>query len=159
MRDTERERQRHRQREKHAPRGEPSVGLNPRTPGSQPKPKADFQPLSHLSAPLSSSFYKDTKPSWGPLPLWFHLNLITSPNFPSLNTITVGIKASTTVFWENINMQSITEGIRCCFFPLLMKLILISWLKSPCMLNKRIKKGLWFWRKNLQNFIHYCILL
>ena len=60
MRDTERERererdggrQRHRQREKQAPCGEPDVGLNPRTPGSQPEPKADAQPLSHVGAPL-----------------------------------------------------------------------------------------------------------
>ena len=35
MRDREREReQRHRQREKQAPRREPDVGLDPRTPGS-----------------------------------------------------------------------------------------------------------------------------
>ena len=46
MRDTER-RQRHRQREKQAPRREPDVGLDPRTPGSHAKPKADIQPLSH----------------------------------------------------------------------------------------------------------------
>ena len=54
MRDTqrERERQRHRQREKQSPCGEPDVGLDPRTPGSRPEPKADTQPLSHLGAPL-----------------------------------------------------------------------------------------------------------
>ena len=40
MRNTERERQRHRQREKQAPRREPDVGLNPRTPGSRPGLKA-----------------------------------------------------------------------------------------------------------------------
>ena len=43
MRD--RERQRHRQREKQVPRGEPDVGLDPRTLGSRPEPKADAQPL------------------------------------------------------------------------------------------------------------------
>ena len=43
----ERERQRHRQREKQAPCREPDVGLNPRSPGSHPEPKADAQPLSH----------------------------------------------------------------------------------------------------------------
>ena len=48
MRD--RERQRHRQREKQAPREEPDVGLDPRTPGSQPEPKADAQLLSHPGA-------------------------------------------------------------------------------------------------------------
>ena len=34
-----RERQRHRQREKQAPRREPDVGLDPRSPGSHPGPK------------------------------------------------------------------------------------------------------------------------
>ena len=46
-RSTERERQRHRQREKQAPCREPDVGLDPRTLGSHPEPKADAQPLSH----------------------------------------------------------------------------------------------------------------
>ena len=36
-----RERQRHRQREKEDPCGESDAELNPRTPGSQPEPKAD----------------------------------------------------------------------------------------------------------------------
>ena len=36
----ENERQRHRQREKQAPCREPHVGLNPRSPGSRPGPKA-----------------------------------------------------------------------------------------------------------------------
>ena len=27
------------------------MGLNPRTPGSQPEPKADAQPLNHPSTP------------------------------------------------------------------------------------------------------------
>ena len=42
MRDTDRERgrERHRQREKQAPCGEPDAGLDPRTPGSCPEPKA-----------------------------------------------------------------------------------------------------------------------
>ena len=44
-RDTERGR--HRQREKQAPHKEPVEGPDPRTPGSQPKPKADTQPLSN----------------------------------------------------------------------------------------------------------------
>ena len=52
MRDKERERQRHRQREKQAPCREPDMGLDPRTPGSQPEPKA--QPLSHPGAPQVS---------------------------------------------------------------------------------------------------------
>ena len=41
-----------RQREKQAPRGEPDVGLDPRTPGSRPKLKADAQPLSHPGVPI-----------------------------------------------------------------------------------------------------------
>ena len=39
MTDTEKERQRHRQREKQAPCREPKVGLDPRSPGSHPRPK------------------------------------------------------------------------------------------------------------------------
>ena len=50
MRDTER------QRKRQGPLGEPNVGLDPRIPGSQPKPKADAQPLSHPGAPPGSSF-------------------------------------------------------------------------------------------------------
>ena len=42
----ERHRERERQREKQAPFREPNVGLDPRTPGSQPELK-DAQPLSH----------------------------------------------------------------------------------------------------------------
>ena len=49
MRDRERKRKRtrHRQGEKPAPRREPDVGLDPGTPGSCPKLKADAQPLGH----------------------------------------------------------------------------------------------------------------
>ena len=49
--ETHRKRQRHRQREKQAPCGEPDVGLDPRTLGSCPEPKADAQPLSHPGVP------------------------------------------------------------------------------------------------------------
>ena len=49
--ERERQRQRHRQREKQAPCREPDVGLDPRTPGSHPGPKADAQPLSHPGVP------------------------------------------------------------------------------------------------------------
>ena len=51
MRETHTQRQRHRQREKQVPSLEPDVGLNPRTPGSRPEPKAATQPLSHPSVP------------------------------------------------------------------------------------------------------------
>ena len=49
MRDREKERPR--QREKQAPYGEPNAGLDPRTLGSFPEPKADAQPLSPPGAP------------------------------------------------------------------------------------------------------------
>ena len=52
MRHTER--QRHRQREKQAPYGEPDTGLDTRTRGLLPEPKADTQQLSH---PGASKFY------------------------------------------------------------------------------------------------------
>ena len=39
--EREREKQRHRQRGKQAPFREPDVGLDPRTPGSCPEPKAN----------------------------------------------------------------------------------------------------------------------
>ena len=51
QRERERERQRHRQREKQAPYKEPDMGLNPGSPGSQPEPKTDTQPLSHPGIP------------------------------------------------------------------------------------------------------------
>ena len=47
----DRERQRHRQREKQAPRREPDVGLDPRTPGSRLGPKAGAKLLSHPGIP------------------------------------------------------------------------------------------------------------
>ena len=54
MRDTQRERvsQRHRQREKQAPCRKPDVGLDPRTPGSHPGPKAGAKLLSHPGIPI-----------------------------------------------------------------------------------------------------------
>ena len=54
--ETQRQRQRHRQKEKQAPCGEPNVGLDPRTLGSQPEPKADAQPLSHPGASILFSW-------------------------------------------------------------------------------------------------------
>ena len=59
MRNTQREaethKERQRQKEKQAPCREPKVGLDPRTPGSHPEPKADGQPLSHPGAPRLAS--------------------------------------------------------------------------------------------------------
>ena len=53
----ERERGRDRQRKKQAPCKEPSVGLDPRTLGSCPEPKANAQLLSHLGVPVLCLFY------------------------------------------------------------------------------------------------------
>ena len=50
MRHTER--QKYRKKEKQPACGEPNVGLDPRTLGSQPEPKADAQSLSHPGAPV-----------------------------------------------------------------------------------------------------------
>ena len=61
MKDTEREEARYRQKEKQAPCGEPDMGLDPRTPGSRPEPKADAQPLSHPGAPVLSQLKKEKK--------------------------------------------------------------------------------------------------
>ena len=55
--ERQRDRQRQRQREKQAPHREPNVGLDPRIPGSQPKPKADAQGLSHPGA--HEIFFRD----------------------------------------------------------------------------------------------------
>ena len=50
--EIQRERQRHRQREKQPPFRKPDAGLDPRTPGSRPGPKANAQPLSHPGVPM-----------------------------------------------------------------------------------------------------------
>ena len=52
MRETHREAETQAEKEKQAPCREPDVGLNPRTPGSYPGPKADAQPLSHPGIPI-----------------------------------------------------------------------------------------------------------
>ena len=54
MRDTQR--QRHWQREKQAPCREPDGGLDPRTLGPRPEPKADAQPLSPPRCPMFPAF-------------------------------------------------------------------------------------------------------
>ena len=46
-----RDRGRDKQREKQAPCRKPHVGLDPRTPGSRPGPKAGAKPLSHPGSP------------------------------------------------------------------------------------------------------------
>ena len=60
MRDTERERerQRQRQREKQAPCREPDMGLDPRSPGSGPGPKAALNCWATWAAP-QKFFFKD----------------------------------------------------------------------------------------------------
>ena len=52
----ERETQRNRQREKQTSCREPDVGLDPRTPGSRPGPKAGAKPLSHPGIPTTADF-------------------------------------------------------------------------------------------------------
>ena len=49
-----REGQGHRQREKQPPCREPDAGLDPRTLGSRPEPKAGAKPLSHPGIPSIS---------------------------------------------------------------------------------------------------------
>ena len=56
--ETHRERPRHRQREKQAPYEQPSTGLDPRTLGTCPGPKAEIQPLSHPDIPNYSCFLR-----------------------------------------------------------------------------------------------------
>ena len=56
MRDTHREKQKHRQREKQSVCREPDVGLDSRTPGSPPEPKADAQSLSYPGTPVYEIF-------------------------------------------------------------------------------------------------------
>ena len=82
MRDTEKERQRHRPREKQAVWKEPDEGLDPRTPGSHPGPKADALPLSHPGAPfidifivvsLKRKIFKSYLETWDRLTLSCHL--------------------------------------------------------------------------------------
>ena len=53
--ERERERQRHRQREKQAPRREPHMGFDPRSPGSRPGPKAGAKPLPHPGIPMNAN--------------------------------------------------------------------------------------------------------
>ena len=60
MRDTER--QRHRQKKKQAPCRKPEVGLDPRTPGSHPGPKAGTKPLSHPGIPHTIQFKTEIEP-------------------------------------------------------------------------------------------------
>ena len=52
MRDTQREAETQAEGEAVSLRGEPDAGFDPGTPGSQPEPKADAQPLSHPGTPI-----------------------------------------------------------------------------------------------------------
>ena len=74
--ETHRERQRPRQSEKEAPHKEPNMGLDPRTPGSRPEPKAMLnhwvtqasRKSCYLSVFIDTDFYTDfynTLMSWG----------------------------------------------------------------------------------------------
>ena len=60
MRDIQREAETQaEEKEKQPPRREPDAGLDPRTPGSRPEPKADAQPLTHPGAPRPQYFKTD----------------------------------------------------------------------------------------------------
>ena len=56
MRDTQRERGRDRQRDKQAFHREPDAGLDPRTAGSHPEPKADTQNAEPPGCPKTGEF-------------------------------------------------------------------------------------------------------
>ena len=47
--------------EKPDPCGEPDAGLDSRTPGLQPEPKADTEPLSHPGAPVKAMLTDNTE--------------------------------------------------------------------------------------------------
>ena len=83
MRDTERKRQRHRQREKQALCREPDVGLDPRTLGLQPEPKADIQPWSHPGSPLD--FFSKNQKRYSIL---LAIRLFLSSNYSTLLLMT-----------------------------------------------------------------------
>ena len=59
MRD--RERQRPRQKEKQAPRREPNVGLDPRTPGSHPELKVSLKLTYTFNEGLNSILYQKSR--------------------------------------------------------------------------------------------------
>ena len=63
--------QRRRQREEQASCRDPDVGLDPRTPGSHPGPKADALPLSHPGVPRVSNSFRARLP--GPRAIPAHL--------------------------------------------------------------------------------------
>ena len=56
MRDTERKRQKHSRGRSRLPHRQPNMGLDPRTLGSHPEPKAGTQPLSHPGVPNFVNF-------------------------------------------------------------------------------------------------------
>ena len=56
MIDREREREREAETQEEAPSLEPDVGLDPRTPGSRPRPMAGAKPLSHPGIPMLIEF-------------------------------------------------------------------------------------------------------
>ena len=59
MRDTQREAEAQAEGGEAGSMQKPNVGLDPRTPGSCPEPKADVQPLSHPGFPPISLFFAD----------------------------------------------------------------------------------------------------
>ena len=91
--------ERHRQREKQAPCREPNVGLDPRSPGSSPGPKADAQPLSHPGVPVFIlSFHSNLK--------GIGQSLKSSTSFDESNIVTIKDKGWPTWIKE-----------KSCIFP------------------------------------------
>ena len=88
------ETERERQRKKQAPHREPDVGLDPRTPGSCPEPKADIQPLSPPGVPLYNILY--ALPKHSPAHTIYRLQALPHswplcPTGPSENSLQVGV--------------------------------------------------------------------
>ena len=98
-RETHRERQRHR---------EPYSGLDSRTPGSRPEPKADAQPLSHAGTRKSSKI----KPQcWGMSPLG-------KSTKRSLWIIITKVGIASTSFGEGGGERGLHSGSGCRVGPL-----------------------------------------
>ena len=70
----QRERRRHRQRKKQAPCRETDVGLDPRSPGSRPGPKAGTKLLSHPGIPQRPCFIPVGRSTYGMSRQWVDIS-------------------------------------------------------------------------------------
>ena len=124
------ERQKHRQREKQAPCREPNVGLNPRTPGSYPEPKADTRPLNHPGAPnpkiilwdkcYSSVTWRWKEPCWVMnsvqiTEVWpFNPTQSLQPLFGTMGTSVQNCGCTEEVQQEHLNRFFFLFSVICC---------------------------------------------